>query len=956
MDNIHPDYLAHVVCGIDECNGILPGRPSGGVAVLWKKKLSSYISKIKPLSFHRRICAIRLTIGNCDYIICSTYMPNDTYSMTNVSSEFSEVCNQIDTLISSETANHFILAGDLNVDYRRNNAHSKWIADMTGRHRLVDTWTLPLAHPDDTYVAYDGNAKSRIDYFMCPMNLSSSITELAVLKRSNNPSNHRPIKLGLHFGDPVSCSSTSGMSTGAQTEMRCISWNRVHDKHIKSYQKQLDEMLKKLTVPPVAFCQDLYCENPDHKAEIDQWCNDLTDCCLAVGYACLPKCRIKSRNRPGWSEHVKHLKENSKMCHNLWIRNGAPESGDLYEAMRDAKREYFYAARTVVRGEKQLRFQRMAQKAASNHNRQFWDEVKTMKKNKLVAPNIDGVTDEQEIAEVFRAKYEDLFTSVPPDDLSMQKVLDYINGDMHNTELMDYIVSEAEVTKAIEHLKSGKSDGNKGLLSNHIKHAPRRMHALIALLLTVCTKHGYIANEMLLSSLTSIPKDPRGNICDSENYRGIALSSCLSKIHDIIIMNKYSGKLCTSDMQYAFKGKHGTTMCTLMLKEVASYFKRNNSDIYMGLIDASKAFDRVRHDRLFLLLIERKLPAVIIRIMLDSYKRQKLFTKWNTCSSQQFGILNGIKQGSVISPILFTVYMDVLLLRLEACGYGCKIGSYYYGALSYADDLTLLCPTVSGFQKMLKICETFGSEYAVKYNPSKSVAMCISRKRSILPNVFLSGQPIKWVSEAKHLGNFIRSDLRDTTEINKKRGDFIGRVNNLLATFYSANDDVKREIFNTQCSHLYGSEAWNMMATETDLFRKTWNHGVRRTFKLPYRTHTRYLHCFTRCFYITDQIHRRFYRLLTNMSQSENLRVSYLTSLMMRDSSSIICNNLQCIANRYDFNYYERYFGFNIDAFIVKSSQEDERTMAQIMELRGAMIHGFTEDDIHVILNFLCCD
>ncbi len=79
--------------------------------------------------------------------------------------------------------------------------------------------------------------------------------------------------------------------------------------------------------------------------------------------------------------------------------------------------------------------------------------------------------------------------------------------------------------------------------------------------------------------------------------------------------------MCTSHMQYAFKGQHGTTMCTLAMKETIKYYLRNGSDVYMCLIDANKAFDRVCHDMLFQLLIERGLPAGVFRTSLDSYKR-----------------------------------------------------------------------------------------------------------------------------------------------------------------------------------------------------------------------------------------------------------------------------------------------------------------------------------------------
>ncbi len=58
--------------------------------------------------------------------------------------------------------------------------------------------------------------------------------------------------------------------------------------------------------------------------------------------------------------------------------------------------------------------------------------------------------------------------------------------------------------------------------------------------------------------------------------------------------------------------------------------------MHMCLVDASKAFDRVCHDMLFQLLIERRIPAGVLRTLSDSYERQRLRTVWNDCSSETF--------------------------------------------------------------------------------------------------------------------------------------------------------------------------------------------------------------------------------------------------------------------------------------------------------------------------------
>jgi len=69
-----------------------------------------------------------------------------------------------------------------------------------------------------------------------------------------------------------------------------------------------------------------------------------------------------------------------------------------------------------------------------------------------------------------------------------------------------------------------------------------------------------------------------------------------------------------------------------------------------------------------------------------------------------FTALNGVKQGTVLSPILYCVYVDDLLLILSKAGVGCLIGLHFVGALAYADDLVQLVPTASAMGKLIAIC------------------------------------------------------------------------------------------------------------------------------------------------------------------------------------------------------------------------------------------------------------
>ena len=84
---------------------------------------------------------------------------------------------------------------------------------------------------------------------------------------------------------------------------------------------------------------------------------------------------------------------------------------------------------------------------------------------------------------------------------------------------------------------------------------------------------------------------------------------------------------------------------------------------------------------------------------------------------------NGVKQGGVFSQILFTLYIDKLLIRLKHAHIGCHINNILTGASSYADDITLICPSICGINNKIDICGEYDKEYDITYNSTKTVGI-----------------------------------------------------------------------------------------------------------------------------------------------------------------------------------------------------------------------------------------
>jgi len=105
--------------------------------------------------------------------------------------------------------------------------------------------------------------------------------------------------------------------------------------------------------------------------------------------------------------------------------------------------------------------------------------------------------------------------------------------------------------------------------------------------------HGVSSNNMLLSTLVPISKNRKKSLNDTNNYRAIALGSIVCKVIDNITLENHKYLLRFSDLQYGFKAKHSTSQCTFVFHEVIDYYTNNDSSVFLVLLDASRAFNRV---------------------------------------------------------------------------------------------------------------------------------------------------------------------------------------------------------------------------------------------------------------------------------------------------------------------------------------------------------------------------
>ena len=870
LGDIDEKFLFTAVSGFDN-KDILSGRPYGGCAILWRSDMKINVEIIETNS--RRICAVKITACQLRMLLINVYMPHE--GDTCMTDEFADQLSIIESIIDNNSDRHVVVGGDFNVDLHRAWTHTAMLDSFCMNLGLNISLRHAKCQIDYSY-NFNMSRFNVLDHFLLSdMLFDKSIDSISVSHDVDNLSDHEPILLKLLLN--VQC---IGFADKIYTPR--VSWAKATDDNLREYQAMLTQTLQRIELPTDALlCKDMKCSSALHFQQVNEYALAITKSCLSSAETAIPHtCRRQASGRiAGWSEYVQPLRDKSLFWHKIWLDCGRPKVGAVAESMRRTRAAYHYAIRRIRKNEDSIISERIADAMLHNNTRDFWSEIKRIRTSKLCNNCIvDGQSEHSDIVKLFAVKYRELYSSVPYDADELQ----CISNDVNNlilTELnqWDCFWSCNDVKTAVSHLKKHKSDGNLGLTSDHIINAGDVCFTHIAMLFTAIIIHGRVPESFLHSTIVPIPKQKNGNRTDSSNYRGIALSSIFGKIFDNVVLVRYSSYITSSELQFGFKARSSTNLCTMVMKETIAYYVHNHSPVFCTFLDATKAFDRLHYCKMFRALIERQLPASILRVLINFYTGNYVRISWCGLLSDYFLAVNGVKQGGVLSPVLYCLYIDGLLQRLSRAGVGCVIGNNYVGVLAYADDIVLLAPTASALRTMLAVCDRYANEYTILFNANKTKCLVIlpgSRRflHEFLTSCtfYIGGKPIEFVESFTHLGHLITNRMDDSADILERRSNFIGQTNNMLCHFGKLNPYVRNRLFQSYCTSLYGCELWQLNNERIGDLCTTWRKSLRRVWNLPYMSHSYLLPILSQCLPIFDEICRRssnfIYSCLNNES------------------------------------------------------------------------------------------
>lgn len=807
LTGISEDFYAYSKSAMDPESNVVKGRPYGGTAILFRKCLLPVINCITVDS--PRITAVNLTVDinsrSTAILIASVYMPVDDDVFDD---EFEFVCGALSAMMVDTNVNHFIFAGDFNFRFLTNR-HSFIMNSLSDYNvKCADqTYLLPDSF---TYVSDVHNTTSWLDHVLVNSQLLNNIDNMCV-NYNSIASDHKPVIFN------VRAVAHSQLQPAADDSDSLIvpDWDACTYLELSNYAAHLDQLLALVTVPD--HCGDT-CSNINHMCILDNYYRQVTDCLKTAMYVNIPvkKCKKSQFCVAGWNDMVEEKHVAARLAFVDWVNAGKPRYGYIFDIMKVTRAKFKLAFRYCKQNEDMLKCDAIAQDFLSRSG-DFWKKVKKSTNSKMTkfANTVNGVDGDIAIANMWKESFESLYNSNLA-SVSSNETNETRAGLQFSNEHGNYVISVDDLVKATAKIKNRKACGPDGIPSEAIKYGGRLLITHLSLAFNMFLTHSYLPADMICTTFVPLLKNKSGDISDINNYRAIALSNAISKFFEDIILDSLHQYDNDDDMyQFGFKAGHSTTMGCHVLKRVIDYYRSNGSYVFTCFLDLTKAFDRVNHDTLFRKLAELNFPKNIIQLIMFWYKNQQVNVRWKNSITGFFHMSNGTRQGSVLSPYLFGIYMREVSYATTSSGVGCFVGSLSCNIILYADDIVLLAPSWRALQKLINICVQVTAGLDMVFNANKSVSMIFEPydvKKHVtyeFPVFKINDHPLQVKTDFKYLGTVISNDLLDDLDISRQMGLLYARTNFLIRKFYKCSYSVKLCLFKTYCLNIYNIALWD---------------------------------------------------------------------------------------------------------------------------------------------------
>ncbi|MCG8097222.1 MAG: reverse transcriptase family protein [Candidatus Thiodiazotropha endolucinida] len=870
IENLVPNYETFVRCSDinDNISNFQIMRGNGGIVILWPKTWTNCIRKLE--DGNERIQAVELNTTDSCFCIVNVYLP--TLKLPTSKDSYSECLDILHSIIVKYSGTHkIIVCGDFNGTLLpiRSNPHDVMLKDLVEELQL---YRYPENCGKPTFFGHSG-ATSQIDYVLS--SCQSAVLEATTDSISPiNMSSHVPIYAHLNVGESdlnVIKKQTSAKST------RTFNWEKT-DK--QQYQDKILNILLE-------------------KESSKETCNLslLVEVLKSASHKVVPNRLVKVKGpRFKLSPAVKRLESNSKQLFFLWKRAGSPGPEHPISIQRKVAK---YDVRKQIRREFACARDSFYSELMENpSNKLFYKLIRRNQSSGRTLPSglvVNGseITDNYSQCRAFAGYFEDL--AAPKDHPDFNQ--DYLETAMFQETIIEKIheqfpdelipIAEQEVLTAIKSLNSGKAADEMEITAEHLKYSGNVLLPYIASVFNDILVSKNVPDSFksgLIYPIHKKAKDPR---C-MENYRGITVSSVLGKLFETVILNRLQNlNEDQSELQYGFTKGLSPTMASLLLSEAVLDSTLSNRPLYIATIEKQKAFDVVSHPVLMVKLYQQGINSHLWQVIRSMYKGLTAKVKWEGEVSPSINVLQGVRQGGILSTHFYKAYCNDQLTELEETGLGKYIGPIYIGCPTVADDLLFISEDDVELQLMFNLSYIKSQEKRYHIHPQKTVIVRKNvtkdrLKEETVSEWTLGSTSVKVDSKTTHLG----LSRTEKSEVNINIADRVSLARRTLYALIKTgvhgsnglNPKVSYRIYQAYVLPrlLYSLETLNLRQVHINQLQRFHVATLRNIQSLPVRTASSVVHLLLGALPLHAEIHKRQLSLLYSIIHAKNTKMKDL--------------------------------------------------------------------------------
>jgi exonuclease III len=813
FNNDFPEYYAFGSSALNKSveNGPLVGRPFGGTLTLIRNELMSVCECIDA---SERFVVVK--VG--DLVCINVYLP----CVGTADREL--ICRDVLDNICywrSVYANcGLVIGGDFNTELDSFSSSSTSITNIINKFLLdnklhrCDQHFVPSVRY--TYSNDSLNHYRKLDYFVWD---GITIKDFNILDPDINLSDHLPIfvRCVVNVSEIKTKSNTKQRQDDDHSVIR-LRWDHAD---LLAYYNCTFQHLQPIFYELSNIENDSIRYNDIHL--IDVMYERIVVALKSCATMTVPS-RRQSFFKFWWSQELDCLKQQSIDSNQLWKAAGRPRSGPVYDRRNKARREYRVGIRKNQMDSTEVYSNDLHEALLKKDGIAFWKCWKSkFKVNSSKIQQIDGIIDPQQVAVNFAKHFAESCSSQSLDgSANLTSMYNSIRAEYVGSPHLDEYDFDAELVEdVLLNLMRGKAAGIDSLTAEHLQYSHSLLPCVLAKLFNWIMRAGHVPSQFGLSYTIPLLK---GNSSSNKrlsvhDYRGISISPVLSKVFEHCILRRFDRFLMTADNQFGFKKSLGCSQAIYSARCIVNHYVSNGSTVNLCALDITKAFDRMNHHGLFTKLMHRLVPLSLLTVLESWFSICSTCVNWNSVFSYSFKLTCGIRQGGVLSPYFFAIYINDVIEHVTAQNVGCMFRLLNTSIILYADDILLLAPSIHSLQSLLTACETKLRSLDLAVNVKKSVCVRIGPRCHVncSPLTMSGGRQLTWVDSIRYLGVFITRSRRFCCSFDNAKKSFYRSFNAVFGKIGRlASEEVILHLIQLKClpCMLFALEACPINRTE----------------------------------------------------------------------------------------------------------------------------------------------